>query len=77
MIPVDAGSKHVVARTSRGHPACGLFKRKFNEHLIYIDIKMRHSRSYSFSRFSPMGKVADVLVSLIGRMPVKTAFLLA
>ena len=35
MIPVDAGSKHVVARTSRGHPACGLFKRKFNEHLIY------------------------------------------
>ena len=38
---------------------------------------MRHSRSYSFSRFSPIGKVADVLVSLIGRIPVKTAFLLA
>jgi len=28
MIPADAGSKHVVARTSRGHPACGLLKKK-------------------------------------------------
>ena len=33
--------------------------------------------SYSFSRFSPMGKVTDALASLIRRIPVKTAFLLA
>ena len=28
-------------------------------------------------RFSPMGKVTDVFVSLIGRIPAKTVFLLA
>lgn len=33
--------------------------------------------SSSFLRFSPMGKVTDALASLIGRIPVKTAFLLA
>ena len=33
--------------------------------------------SYSFLRFSLMGKVTDVLVSLIGRIPLRTAFLLA
>ena len=34
MIPVDAGSKHVVARTSRGHPARGLSKKKSDKHLL-------------------------------------------
>lgn len=38
---------------------------------------MRHSRTHSFLRFSPMGKVMDVLASLIGRVPAGTAFLLA
>ena len=38
---------------------------------------MRHSRTHSFLRFSPMGKVTDVLASLIGRIPAGTAFLLA
>ena len=28
MIPADAGSKHVVARKGRGHPACSLSKKK-------------------------------------------------
>ncbi len=38
---------------------------------------MRHTKSYSFLRFSPMGKVTDALASLIGRIPTRTAFLLA
>lgn len=38
---------------------------------------MRQMSSYSFLRFSLMGKVTDVLASLIGRIPLRTAFLLA
>ena len=43
-------------------------KRKSDKtFIIIIGIRiMRHSRTHSFLRFSPMGKVTDVLVSLIG-----------